>query len=262
MGRTGCFEVGHSPLGWTLLFSWAVLTGCLANKLDLNDKQVASLALSSPGNDSICPGEKVPLVVTATLASGEKLQTEGPGGGKVSWSSFIMETRGAQFASQGFLTADQDPRETIAWPVHVIAHLGAQGPFAELDLPLTYACTYVANFNGRDGDVGGNGANGDENSPGESGGVAPMVATASRSRSRSPSYPRRRAATRCSAFSYVEPERSAFIISTQPTALCSCVRTAETGATAALEASGGPAPTCTTEATGTAEKAATVGDSS
>jgi hypothetical protein len=172
MGRTGCFGlVGrYSPLGWTLLFSWAVLTGCLANKIDLNDKQVASLALSSPGNDSICPGEKVPLVVTATLASGEKLQTEGPGGGKVNWSSFIMETRGAQFASQGFLTADQDPRETIAWPVHVIAHLGAQGPFAELDLPLTYACTYVANFNGRDGDVGGNGANGDDNSPGESGG--------------------------------------------------------------------------------------------
>ena len=73
MGRTGCLR-GTFPLGWTLLFSWAVLTGCLANKLDLNDKQVASLALSSPGNDSICPGEKVPLVVTAKLASGEKLQ--------------------------------------------------------------------------------------------------------------------------------------------------------------------------------------------
>lgn len=177
IGRTGCFGlVGYSPLRWTVLFSWAALTGCLAidkalgNKIDLNDKQVASLALSSPGNASICPGEKVPLVVTATLASGEKLQTEGPGGGKVIWSSFTVETRGAQFSSQGFLTADQDPRETIAWPVHVGARLGSQGPFAELDLPLTYACTYVANFNGSDGAVGSNGADGNDETSGESGG--------------------------------------------------------------------------------------------
>lgn len=161
---------------WTLVLSlaWAALTGCLAfdkalgNRIDLNDKQVTSLALSSPGNDSICPGEQVPLVVTATLASGEKFQTEGAGGGKVIWSSFIVETRGAHFAREGLLTADEDPRETIAWPVHVTARLGSRGPVAEMDLPLTYTCKYVANFNGSAGDDGQDGANGDD-APGQNG---------------------------------------------------------------------------------------------
>jgi len=168
----------QSPTRWALLLSltWAALSGCLAidkalgNKIDLNDKQITSLALSSPGNNSICPGEQVPLVVTATLASGEKLLTEGAGGGNVIWSSFIVETRGARFAPEGLLTADEDPRKTIAWPVHIAARVRSQGPVAKLDLPLTYACNYVINFNGNDGGDGQDGADGTDDAGPQNGG--------------------------------------------------------------------------------------------
>ncbi len=154
----------------------AVLSGCVAigkalgGKVDLNDKQVDSLTLATPSDGASCPGYEIPLIATATLAGGEKLQTEGAGGGKVLWSSFTIESRGARVTPEGILAIDSDPRATLGAPVYVRLRVGRQGPATEVSIPVRYDCAYVANFNGQHGDDGADGADGTDGVRGADGG--------------------------------------------------------------------------------------------
>jgi hypothetical protein len=175
--RMRLFRITSIKMGRTLLIllAGAALSGCVAidralgTKVDLNDKQVDSHTLAVPNNGPLCPGYEIPLIATATLAGGEKLQTEGAGGGKVLWSSFTAEARGARITPEGILSVDVDPRETLGSPVHVTLRVGLRGPVAELDVPLRYDCAYVANFNGQPGADGDSGADGAEGVPGANG---------------------------------------------------------------------------------------------
>ncbi len=154
----------------TALHGCAPIGRALGTRVDLRDKRVESLTLAMSGARPPCPGYEVPLVATATLAGGETLRTEGAGGGKVLWSSFTIEARGARVTSDGTLSVDVDPRETLASPVYVRLGVGLQRPIAELAITVRHDCAYVADFSGRPGADGQDGADGTEGDPGANGG--------------------------------------------------------------------------------------------
>jgi hypothetical protein len=118
----------------------------------------------------VCPGYQIPLIATASLASVEKLKTEGAGGGKVLWSSFTAETRGAPLTPEGVFAVNDDPREILGYPAHVTLRIGLRGAVAELDVPLRYNCAFDADFSGPSGNAGDSGADGYDGNQGGSGG--------------------------------------------------------------------------------------------
>ena len=172
--------------------------GCAVN---LKDKPVRSLkaALHQTSKPELCPGQAWPVVVTAELAGGEQLVTEGAGGGKVSWDSFKIETvKGGHLAEKGVFVLAKDPRETYGSPAMLrLSPLGSPAAAADLSIAARYDCDYSEDLrgaagsggrsgrsgeagpdgrsgdkaqpsggNGRSGTAGGNGSNGDHGAPG------------------------------------------------------------------------------------------------
>jgi hypothetical protein len=138
---TGCIALSKA-------FGWAV---------DLEGKQVASIeALPlSP----LCPGSTSQLAVKVTLADGGVLYTQGKGGGKLLWESFQFSSRHAWVSDEGVISLSENPR--MYWLEPPMVRIEARdhpGQFADVLVPVTYRCAFVADFSGKHGSDGSSGS--------------------------------------------------------------------------------------------------------
>lgn len=156
-------------LSLVALGAGAVGSCASAGGVDLRDQHVAALMLAPGHPGTVCPGEDMSLVVTATLTTGKQLTTQGAARGPVRWSSFVGQITGGSLGTNGVLSISRDPRDTLGRPVHVSLKVPFQVG-ADLDIPVAYDCAYWSNFNGADGTDGGDGPNGNNDSPGATGG--------------------------------------------------------------------------------------------
>ncbi len=167
--KTNGWRRAAPGLGAALLLG-ATLGGCgsihkaLGLKTDLEGKRVESIAGALDGAQAVCPGARVSLVVTATLVDEPPLITEGAGGGKLAFDSFRFESDAGQVDAHGIFTLTDDPRATLSQKATVrITAVAHPDKTAEVEVPVTYACAFVADFRGapgRDGQMGAVGQSG------------------------------------------------------------------------------------------------------
>jgi hypothetical protein len=160
--------------------SLLVLCGCSAIqvkfgwRVSLARIPVAAMQASLPRNPAIAPGEKNPLVVEVTDATGKVLVTEGQGKGKVLWKDLAVSATVVSVNNKGVLTLPRDPRVSDGKTGHVtITAPSHPGVVAELDVPLRYNYAFRANFDGTTGFPGTNGSSGINGSSGSSGSTDP-----------------------------------------------------------------------------------------
>lgn len=141
-----------------MLVGATLAVGC---GVSLRDRPVRSIEADTLHVRSICPGGRVPLRVVATLADGERLATQGPGEGDVRWDDYDVSLRGASF-DDGYLEVSEDARdtwETQAALVRIRSRFHDVGP-ARARVPVRYACSFVARFEGDTGRTGSRGMDG------------------------------------------------------------------------------------------------------
>ena len=156
------------------------ITGCSAIKVKLGMRialaktPVLSIAASLPNNPGIAPGEKSPLVVEVTDATGKVLITEGKGKGKVEWKDLVVTPTVVSVNKKGVLSLPRDPRVSDGKTGHIIitvpSHPGIQ---TSLDIPLRYNYPFKANFSGSPGFNGTNGTDGIDGTSGTPGSLDP-----------------------------------------------------------------------------------------
>ena len=101
------------------------ITGCSAMKVKLGMRvalaktPVLSMAASLPNNPGIAPGEKSPLVVEVTDATGKVLVTEGKGKGKVQWKDLVVTPTVVSVNKKGVLSLPRDPRVSDGKTGHI-----------------------------------------------------------------------------------------------------------------------------------------------
>jgi len=156
------------------------MCGCTAVKVKLGMRvylaktPVASMQVSLPKGPAIAPGEKLRLVAQFTQPDGTVLVTEGQGKGKVLWSDISVSPTVVTADQKGNVSLAHDPRKsdgktghvTITVPSHPDLH-------AELDIPITYDYSFVANFSGSKGSDGMNGSDGLNGASGSMGSIDP-----------------------------------------------------------------------------------------
>jgi len=81
--------------------------------VSLADRPVTALEADAMGVESVCPGERFPIEVVARLADGERLATQGAGGGEVRWDDYVVRVRGGDF-EDGAVQVSEDAR--ALWP--------------------------------------------------------------------------------------------------------------------------------------------------
>jgi hypothetical protein len=164
------------------LATTALLTagGCNAVKVKLGMRvylaktPVASMAASLPKGPAIAPGEKLGLVVQFTQADGKVLVTEGQGKGKVLWADITVTPTVVTADKKGNVTLPHDPRKSDGKTAHVSFTVPSHPDLkAELDIPITYDYTFVANFSGANGSSGFNGTDGTAGMSGSPGSTDP-----------------------------------------------------------------------------------------
>lgn len=145
-----------------------VLIGCsslnlrMGRRVDLTKTPVASIEASLPKGPAIAPGQKLQLVVKATLTDGKVLLTEGQGKGKVQWKDLKVTARVLAVNNNGVILLPSDPRVGDGQIGHVTVTIPSQPDVksAELDVPFRYNIAFVSDFSGRRGLDGNNGLDG------------------------------------------------------------------------------------------------------
>jgi hypothetical protein len=156
------------------------LGGCTAVKVKLGMRvylaktTVSSMQASLPKGPAIAPGEKSPLVVKFTQPDGKVLVTEGKGGGKVLWSDIAVAPTVVTYDQKGNVSLPHDPRKSDGKMAHMSITVPSHPDLrTELDIPITYDYTFVANFSGSSGSSGMNGSDGMNGTSGSMGSIDP-----------------------------------------------------------------------------------------
>jgi hypothetical protein len=156
------------------------LGGCTAMKVKLGMRvylaktAVSSMQASLPKGPAIAPGEKLALVVKFTQPDGKVLVTEGKGGGKVLWNDIAVTPTVVSYDKKGNVALPHDPRKSEGKVAHVTITVPSHPDLhAELDVPITYDYTFVANFSGSSGASGMNGSDGMNGTGGSMGSMDP-----------------------------------------------------------------------------------------
>lgn len=165
-----------------VLCMWLVgLCGCsainvkLGRRVDLTKPPVTSIEVSLAKSPGIAPGQKLPLVATATQPAGKLLLTEGQGKGKIQWKDLKVTTSIVTADQKGNITLSKDPRVSDGKVGHVIVTIPSQPGVmaAELDIPFRYDVAFVSNFSGKAGSSGNNGLDGTSGTSGSNGSIDP-----------------------------------------------------------------------------------------
>ena len=156
------------------------LSGCTAVKVKLGMRvylaktPVASMQASLPKGPAIAPGEKLRLVVQFTQPDGTVLVTEGAGKGKILWSDITVAPTVVTADKKGNVLLAHDPRVSDGKAGHVTITVASHPDLrAELDIPITYDYSFVANFSGAKGFDGTNGSDGMSGTSGSMGSTDP-----------------------------------------------------------------------------------------
>jgi len=157
-----------------------MLDGCTAVKVKLGMRvylaktPVTSIEVSLPKGPAIAPGEKLGLVVQFTQPDGKVLVTEGQGKGKVLWSDITVTAAVVTADQKGNVTLPRDPRVSDGKLGHVTITVASHPDLRqELDIPITYDYSFVANFSGSKGADGMSGSDGMDGASGSMGSMDP-----------------------------------------------------------------------------------------
>jgi hypothetical protein len=120
----------------------------------LDDVPVVDVSLRLAEGTGVCPGARPELILSVVTADAKRLVTRGAGGGNLDFGAFRFEsTLGS--VQDGRLLVPADPREIQVSTLTVRATpLGHPRRATTLDVPIHYACRFVAEFSARDGDSG------------------------------------------------------------------------------------------------------------
>lgn len=118
----------------------------------------------------MCPGESLPLEVEAQTVESEVYRA-GEGSGLVPWNEFEVKVEGPVTFAGGLITVAADPRVIASSPGSTVSAntIYHRDVTASIPVPVHYACTYVANFEGESGQDGRNGPRGDRGRSGSMG---------------------------------------------------------------------------------------------
>ncbi|MBS0380365.1 MAG: hypothetical protein JSS29_17935 [Proteobacteria bacterium] len=123
--------------------------------------------------DTLSPGAKGELVVTATTADGHTYATEGVGNGRVTWDSFIF-TPTVVAMKGGTVTLPADPRASDGQKPRIgVAVVGHPEVTATLNIPVRYDVAFASHHSGANGFPGIDGTPGMDGSSGMSGSADP-----------------------------------------------------------------------------------------
>jgi hypothetical protein len=135
---------------------------------------VTSIQARLPKGPGIAPGEKSPLVVTATAQDGTLLATEGEGKGSIRWKDLTVTASLVEVNQKGIVSLSQDPRVSDGKVPHIsVAVADHPEMHAELDIPLRYNYTFGSKFSGRRGTSGSSGFDGHTGLSGSTGSLDP-----------------------------------------------------------------------------------------
>jgi len=102
------------------------------------------------------------------------LVTEGKGGGKVLWNDIAVMPTVVTYDKKGNVSLPHDPRKSDGKLAHVSITVPSHPDLrTELDIPITYDYTFVANFSGSSGSSGMNGSDGMNGTGGSMGSMDP-----------------------------------------------------------------------------------------
>jgi hypothetical protein len=156
------------------------LSGCgaievrLGTRVDLAKTPVTSMQVSLPKGPGIAPGEKSPLVVTATGPDDEVLVTEGQGGGKIEWRDLKIAATVVSANDKGIVSLPQDPRVSDGKTGHVTITAPSHPDLsAQLDIPVRYDYKFNSSFSGSSGFSGIDGTSGMDGTSGSMGSIDP-----------------------------------------------------------------------------------------
>jgi hypothetical protein len=160
--------------------SLLALSGCTAVKVKLGMRvylektPLTSMQASLPKGPAIAPGEKLSLVAQFTQPDGKVLVTEGQGKGKVLWQDLTVTPTVVTADQKGHVALAHDPRVSDGKVAHVTITVPSHPDLrAELDIPITYDYSFVANFSGSRGSDGMNGSDGIDGTSGSMGSTDP-----------------------------------------------------------------------------------------
>jgi hypothetical protein len=157
------------------------LCGCsainvkLGRRVDLTKTPVTSIEVSLAKSPGIAPGQKLPLVATATQPTGKVLLTEGQGNGKIQWKDLKVTTTIVTADQKGNISLSKDPRVSDGKVGHVSITIPSQPAVmvAEIDIPFRYDVAFTSNFSGKGGSNGNNGLDGSSGTSGSDGSTDP-----------------------------------------------------------------------------------------
>jgi len=142
--------------------------GC---SVSIRDRALTALRVGAVNVERICPGTRAPIAVIATVADGEQLVTQGPGGGDVRWSDFQLRVEGGHVERDGFVRVDANPETTSSTGVLRVTATSVHHtlPPTDFTLPVVYTCAFQASFRGSNGATGRSGSDGSDGADGSRG---------------------------------------------------------------------------------------------
>jgi hypothetical protein len=147
----------------------ALTSGACAH-VSLKNRPVRDIHVELAYDGGVCPGQEVPLAVTARLADGTEVVTAGLGQGRGSWKNYDVQVDPG-LAKKGTIHIAEDPRDTWRQPVTVTVRSVHQPALERrFSLPIRYDCDYHARFSGSDGTSGFGGTDGQRGDEGKPGG--------------------------------------------------------------------------------------------
>lgn len=154
-------------------FAWS-LPAQLKVRIWLADLAITSIQAALPEGPSLLPGQSLPLVITATQATGPALATEGRGGGKVSWDNFGFQPEGVMVDASGIVTLPEDPRLSDGLLPHLhVAVVDRPDLNSDLDIPTRYDGAFLCDLSGATGAQGSSGSDGYSGFSGSAGSCDP-----------------------------------------------------------------------------------------
>lgn len=127
----------------------------MGNDQTLEGLEVTRLTLQLYGANSLCPGQKTPVIAKVRLKDGRELVTAGAGKGSLLWTEFIGEMDGGNFFPDGAVELHSDPRVTRNRPAGLLVYAKRRPELsATLSFEARYDCTFVVDTSGADGTNG------------------------------------------------------------------------------------------------------------
>ena len=137
---------------WRGVALLALCTGCVTYRLD--DVPLIDVSLRLAEGTRVCPGAQPQLILSVVTADAKRLVTRGAGGGTLDFGAFHLESSLGS-VRDGRLHVPDDPRGIQVASLTVRATpLGHSRQAVTLDVPIHYACRFVAELSGRGGDSG------------------------------------------------------------------------------------------------------------